>query len=427
MQKRSVAWNPFFFVVIATISLVSTMRVSAQDTTQKIVSGRVNSIQQMSKPYVILVSVDGFRYDYARKHGAQNLLQMAKGGVTGEGIRPGFPSLTFPNHYSLVTGLYPSHHGLVDNFFYDRNRRALYNKNYRAIVQDSSWYFGRPLWVLAEEQQMLSATFYWVGSEASIMGKKPTYNYNFSTFIPTDRRIQIVKEWLSLPDDRRPHLICLYFYEVDNAGHAFGPESEELGVAVRKMDTVLGKLAATVNESGLPVNFIVLSDHGMETVDNSNPLGLPAEIDTSKFIVPRGDALLQLYAKDKSYIKPTYKSLRNNANGFRVYLRDELPPRWQFGTRDDRHNRIGDIILIPETGLVFNITNLETDRGKHGFDPFRKSMMAGFFAWGPAFKSGITVKAFDNVHVYPLVARILGLSYSEKIDGKFSVLAPILK
>jgi hypothetical protein len=165
----------------------------------------------------------------------------------------------------------------------------------------------------------------------------------------------------------------------------------------------------------------------MENVNIKNPIGLPHEIDKAKFVVPPGDALLQLYAVRKSDITPTYKALRRNANGFRVYLHNELPRRWEYGSNDDRYKRVGDIVLIPQPGLVFNITGTSVDKGKHGFDPARKEMMAAFFAWGPAFKSGVRVKAFDNVHVYPLVAKILGLSYKDKIDGKISVLQGILK
>jgi len=405
----------------------ATSKLAAQDTTQKIIPERFNSREGIAKPYVILISVDGFRYDYARRHNATNLLRFGAQGVIAEGLKPGFPSLTFPNHYSIVTGLYPAHHGLVDNNFYDREKQTMYNKAYKKIVQDTSWYGGRPLWTLAEQQQLLSAAIYWVGSEAAIMGKKPTYTYNYSTSISTDKRISIIKSWLDLPEDKRPHLICVYFYEVDNAGHLFGPDSPELGMAVRKMDTVLNELVKTVDKAGLPVNFIILSDHGMERVDEHNPLRLPPEIDQNKFIVSPGEALLQLYAKDKSFINPTYKALRNNANGFKVYLHNELPAKWQYGGKDDRYNRVGDIVLIPQPGLVFNITNTEVDKGKHGFDPARKEMMAGFFAWGPAFKKGMRIKGFDNVHVYPMIAKILGLSFTDKIDGKLSVLRDILQ
>ena len=416
-----------FYLTAVFFLLHTVIKINAQDTAQRIIPDRFNSPEQTKKPYIILISVDGYRYDYATRYNAVNLLRRGATGVIAEGIKPGFPSLTFPNHYSIVTGLYPAHHGLIDNSFYDRQKQTIYNKAYRKVVQDSSWYGGRPLWVLAEQQQMLSAAFYWVGSEAQILGTKPTYTYNYSTFIPTDQRIAIIRNWLDLPAERRPHLICVYFEEVDYAGHLYGPDSPELGLAVKAMDSVLNILVETVEETGLPVNFIVLADHGMERIDDLNPLRLPVDIDKSGFIVPPGDALLHLYAKNKTLIKPTYKALRNNANGFRVYLHNELPAKWQYGGKDDRFNRVGDIVLIPQPGLVFNITNTKVDKGKHGFDPARKEMMAGFFAWGPAFKKGILIKSFDNVHVYPLISKILDLPVADKIDGKLNVLRPILQ
>jgi predicted AlkP superfamily pyrophosphatase or phosphodiesterase len=423
------SWKtPVMFFALAMLMLIGApANAYSQDTLQKIIPARVNDPAQMNKPYLILISVDGFRYDYAKKYGASNLLRYAAGGVAAEGIRPGFPSLTFPNHYSIVTGLYPAHHGIVDNYFYDRQKKKIYNKGIQSIVQDSSWYGGTPIWALAEKQKMLSATLFWVGAEAPVKGFRPTYNYNFTKQISVDDRIMIVRKWLDLPGESRPHIICLYFYEVDNAGHEFGPDAAETGMAVRKMDTVIDKLVRTVAETGLPVNFIVLSDHGMEAVDYKNPISLPQEIDKQKFIVPPGDALLQLYALEKSSIMPTYKALRNNANGFRVYLQNGLPRKWQFTTRDDRFGRIGDILLIPQEGKVFNITNTEVDKGKHGFDPAHQKMMAGFYAWGPAFKNGLTIKAFDNVHVFPLMVKLLRLDFDEKIDGKTAILRPILK
>lgn len=416
-----------FCIAFAVLKGIDNSKLSAQDSIQKIIPGRANAPRQQNKPYVILISVDGLRYDFVKKFNAENILGLAGNGVIADGMRPGFPTTTFPNHYSIVTGLYPGHHGLIDNFYYDPARKTIYNKNYAKIVRDSSWYKGRPLWVLAEQQQMISASFYWVGSEAPIMGKLPTYYYTYSTLIPEDNRIRIVRDWLELPAENRPHLICLYFNEIDDAGHSFGPDAPETAVAVRKIDAVIGKLAKEVAATGLAVNFILVSDHGMAMVDHTRPLRLPREVDTTKFVVPRGDAILQLYAKEKSVIMPTYKALRANANGFKVYLKNELPPRWQLGGRDDRYNRVGDIVLIPNPNLVFNITQNPTDPGKHGFDNNRQDMAASFFAWGPAFKPKSRIRIFDNVHVFPLVAKILGLEYNDKIDGKLNVLQPILR
>jgi predicted AlkP superfamily pyrophosphatase or phosphodiesterase len=190
---------------------------------------------------------------------------------------------------------------------------------------------------------------------------------------------------------------------------------------------VIGSLTNMVAKSGLPVNFIVMSDHGMVEVDNKHPLPMPQEINRQKVIIPHGEAMLQLYTDDKVLARQTYQVLRKNAHGFKVYLKNELPRRWHYNDNDDRYQRIGDIILIPEPSRIFNLTNTPVDPGKHGFDPMRPEMLAGFFAWGPAFRQGMAIKEFEIVHVYPLVAKILGLAYTHQTDGKLSVLAPTLK
>lgn len=291
------------------ICIFCSMLVSAQpDTTQKINLTRTNSIEQQQKPYVILISIDGFRYDYAEKYHAENIKALSNEGVKATSMVPSYPSLTFPNHYSLATGLYPSHHGLVGNYFYDKNRKESYSMKWSRTVKDGTWYGGTPLWVLAEEQKMLSASFYWVGSEANIKGVLPTYYYNYNEAIPNTRRIEIIKDWLLLPAEKRPHLIMVYFPEVDHAGHEFGPDAPQTTQAVQMIDSVIGKLYTAVKSTGLPVNYILVSDHGMTNVDTINTLKLPEVVDTSKFIIPRGAELVMLYAKNKKDIKKLTKN-----------------------------------------------------------------------------------------------------------------------
>ena len=398
------------------------------DTTQKIVSGRRNSPDQQQKPYVILISADGFRYDYAEKYGAKNLLAFGRSGVRAKSMIPSFPSLTFPNHYTIVTGLYPSHHGLVDNNFYDPDRKDSYSMRNNQKVQDGTWYGGTPLWVLAEKQGMLAASFYWVGSEADIQGIRPTYYYNYNEEIDIDKRIQAVKDWLSLPGDRRPHLITFYLPEVDHAGHRYGPEAEETRKEVLFVDSALNALVNAVAGTGLPVNFIFVSDHGMTKVDTASTLPQPTVIDTSKFKVSGGGVLVQLFAKDKKDIRSQYLKLKKSQNGYRTYLKTNVPRRLHFGLEDDFHNRIGDILLIPDGPRVFNLNNRKTPIGWHGYDPtVVKDMDAVFFAWGPAFKNGIQIPAFKNVDVYPMITEILQLKTDEKIDGTGKTALRILK
>ncbi|WP_316771421.1 ectonucleotide pyrophosphatase/phosphodiesterase [Pedobacter frigiditerrae] len=414
-------------LLLAVIFSFFFLNVCGQDTTQKVVANRYNSIEQQKKPYVILISIDAFRWDLADKYQAKNLIKLRESGVQADYLKPSYPSLTFPNHYGIATGMYPSHHGIVDNTFYDQKRGVVYKKSDKIMAVDSSWYGGKPLWVIAEQQKMLSAVFYWPGSEISMDGIKPTYLFNYSEIIPIDRRINVVKDWLKLPDDKRPHFIALYFPQVDKAAHNYKPESEETRVAVKIVDDAIGKMVDAAKASGLDVNFIVLSDHGMATIDRENTITLPKAIDLNHFKVPTGNALLHIYANEKQYIKPTYKALKAEAKDYDVYLSKNIPKAWHYNKKEDKYNRIGDILLVPHLPKVFNINGVKPDVGQHGFDPAIPEMHATFYAWGPNFKSGLKIPAFENVNVYPLITKILGLSYTQKIDGKEKILAPILK
>ena len=354
-------------------------------------------------------------------------LRLSKQGVAASSMIASFPSLTFPNHYTIVTGLYPAHHGLVNNNFYDENKKASYSLGNKKAVADSSWYGGTPLWVLAEKQNMLSASFFWVASESAIQGVRPTYYYNYSDAFKIDQRINAVKSWLLLPADKRPHFITFYFPEVDHESHTYGPDSKQTEEAVHFVDESIGKMAEMVDALHLQVNFIFVSDHGMTAVDTAHSIQIPAALDTNKFIIPRGDALVQLYAKDKKDILPTYEALKKEAKEYDVYLTQNMPTRWHYGKKDDRYNRLGDIILTPHLPMCFNFGKRPVTPGKHGFDPALPDMHATFYAWGPQFKNNKKIDGFENVDIYPLVAKLLGLTYTEKIDGRLKVLKNVLK
>jgi predicted AlkP superfamily pyrophosphatase or phosphodiesterase len=260
-----------------------------------------------------------------------------------------------------------------------------------------------------------------VASEADIQGIRPTYFYVYNEVTSIEHRIQAVKDWLSLPEEKRPHLITFYFPEVDHDAHQYGPNDSRVKESVQFVDHSIQKLEEALKPLHLPINYIFVSDHGMKEVDNKNTIGLPKEIDLEVFKVPFGDALLQLYAKDKSKVKSAFEALKKNPD-FDTYLINETPKRWHFSSSDDRFNRLGDILLVPKLPRVFNLGKNQTSLGKHGFDNYLPEMRASFLAWGPAFKAGKTIDAFENVHVYPLIANILGLTYDPKsIDGNAKV------
>jgi len=419
--KNTRALGLLFVVFISTTSI-------AQDTTQQITPNRYNSADAQKKPYVILISIDGLRSDFVEKFKAPALQAYGQSGVVAEYMTSAFPSLTFPNHYSIVTGLYPAHHGLVDNTFFDEKANATYTMSNKKMVADPYWYGGTPLWVLAEKQQMVTASFYWVASEAPIENTQPTYFYNYNDKIKIEKRIAQIKNWLSLPEKTRPHLITFYMPEVDDAAHNYGPDSKQAEAAVLYIDNVIKQMNEAISSLNLPVNFVLVSDHGMALVDSQNPIRLPKAVDPTKFYIPSGSALLQLYAKDPTAIMPTYQALLKEANGYDVYLKNNTPKDFHYNNADDRFNRIGDIILVAKLPYTFSLSGRPSSPGKHGYDPRLPEMRASFLAWGPAFKSGKKIKGFENVHVYPLVAKILGLQYDQKtIDGKLSVLKNTLK
>jgi predicted AlkP superfamily pyrophosphatase or phosphodiesterase len=315
----------------------------------------------------------------------------------------------------------------VDNSYIDVPTGEFYNMGNKKMVAEGKWYGGTPLWVLAEKQQMITASFYWVASEAAIQGIRPTYYYNYSEKIPIGTRIKAVKDWLMLPEENRPHFITFYFPDVDHDAHDFGPEDPRVKKSVQFVDSSIHALQLALAPLNLPISYIFVSDHGMTTVDNVKTLGLPKAVDTNYFKVPWGDAQLHLYAKDASKIESTYQELKKDTN-ITVYKLVETPDYWHYKKSDDWNNRLGDLLLIPHVPKIFNLSPYKTTKGKHGFDNHLVDMRASFMAWGPAFKKGKVIEGFENVNIYPIIAHVLGLEFDEsKIDGKLNVLKPILK
>lgn len=417
-------------IIAAIVFCLAMSNAFAQvDTSQQIDMARQNAKLQQNKPYVILISADGFRYDYAKKYKAVHLLALGKSGVSAQSMIPSYPSTTFPNHYSIVTGMYPAHHGLVGNQFYDPAQAKFYNYKSSTNAQ-AQWYGGTPIWTLAEQQQMLSAIFYWVGSEAPIKDLRPAYYYHYNEKINIHDRIAAIKNWLSLPEANRPHLIAMYFPVVDQVSHKKGPDAPETEKAVHFIDSAVYELTKAVKTIGLNVNFVFLSDHGMSQIPTNDAIKTPAAIDTSKFIISGEGILVNVYAKkgSEAFIKDTYREILRDAKDFSVYLKADVPAKYHYGTLDDLHNHIGDMVMIPNYPHTFKLNYLYVDPGCHGFEPHEvKDMQATFLAWGPNFKTGLTVPSFENVNVYPIIAKILGLTYTEKIDGTNAVANKIVK
>src|ERR1700723_331582 len=352
-----------------------------------------NSAEQQARPYVILVSLDGFRYDYPRKYAAPNIVALGTRGASApEGMIPAYPSVTFPNHLTLVTGLYPEHHGIVGNSFYDPQRKQTYSYRDPSTEVDGTWYGGTPLWVLAEQQGMRAACFFWPGSEAAIQGMRPTYYMKYDQKYPNDQRVDQVLAWLKLPAEQRPHFITLYMSDVDSAGHAHGPDSPEVAEAVAGGDKEIGRLAAGVAELKLPVNMVVLADHGMTKVDGEGT-NLEQYFDKSLIVTPVESFL---YPKTEADAARIFAALDGKSDKFKVYRNGKMPAELHF----DGNAREGDPIVVPSGPYLIRTAAppVVTDAavkmfgpmmGSHGFDPAKMpEMKAIFFAAGPGGKAG---------------------------------------
>ncbi len=385
----------------------------------------INSPETMQAPYVVMVSLDGFRHDYAAKFGAINLLKMAADGLSTPAMIPSFPTKTFPNHYSLVTGMYPGTHGIVSNEFYDPERDRTYRVGNREAVQDSSWYGGTPLWVLAEKQGMKSASYFWVGSEAPIQGIYPSYYSYFDDKVPHSTRINQAIDWLKLPPAKRPHFITLYFSPVDTEGHRHGPDSDEVAAAVRSLDAELGILRQRLDSLGLPLTLIITSDHGMTPITGKDPIILSELIALDKWKMASTSNILLMYNPKPEEVEAAYATLARDTTKFFTYKKGQLPAQYHFGQLPVT----GDLVLVAKPPYSFRKSIVPPQAGgDHGY-PYDicPDMGAIFYAVGPRIAPREVAPSFESVHVYPFVAGLLGLKITDAIDGKAEVLAGYLK
>lgn len=381
--------------------------------------GRINAPETLAKPYVVMLSIDGFRWDYDSLYETPNLRRIRKEGTSAKAMLPSFPASTFPNHYSIATGLYPGNHGLISNTFFDTKRNQLYRIADREKVADGSWYGGTPLWVLAEQQDMLSASYFWVGTEAEIQGIRPSVYFPYDGSVSNEDRIHQVIDWLEWPEATRPHCLSLYFSMVDSKGHKFGPESSELGASVREADRLVGLLDEKLQALGLPIYLIITSDHGMYRVDNEYPV-YPEQIALLNDIqFATGSTVWNLYSEDTALISKTQFRFEEKAAGrYDVYRRGNTPKHLHYGNS----HLVGDLVLIARPPYIFSRWGSSNSVGQHGYDPMVPEMQTIFYLKGPDIRPGLRLDPFENVHIYPLVADILELELPEGLDGDIAVL-----
>ncbi|MDR3439126.1 ectonucleotide pyrophosphatase/phosphodiesterase [Telmatospirillum sp.] len=383
---------------------------------------------------LILVSLDGFRPDYLERGLTPTLSGLAAAGVAGEGMRPAFPSLTFPNHYTLVTGLYPDHHGIVANRMEDPALapKSVFSLGDRDAVEDPRWWNGAtPLWVTAHRQGLRTATMFWPGSDVAIQGVRPDYWEKFDASLPPERRVDKVLEWLDLPVGQRPDFITLYFEHVDTAGHRFGPQSEGVDQSLRQVDGALARLLAGLQQRHLAdrVNLVIVADHGMTltALDRIVFLDDLVDIDTVHVVNSGPEAELSPLPGHEAAVEAGLLALHEHVACWR---KEDIPARLHYGS----HPRVPSLLCLADSGwLVESRADLRRELskgkpfivGRHGYDPAVPDMAALFIAKGPAFRERLRQPPFDNVDLYPLLTRLLGL-VPEPNDGKAETLAEIL-
>jgi predicted AlkP superfamily pyrophosphatase or phosphodiesterase len=394
-------------------------------------SGGTNAPDQRDKPVVLLISIDGFRWDYQASYATPALDRVALSGVRAERMLPVFPTLTFPNHYSIATGLYPARHRLIGNRFPNRDRSRFYDLADRESVQDGSWYGGEPVWVAAERAGMVTAAYYFVGTEAAIDGVGMSYWHAFDASVPGIDRVSQALEWLAMPDSKRPHLITLYFEDVDVATHRFGPGSAESIAAIEKVDGYLGQLLAGIKR--LPyaedVYIVVVSDHGQSSyVPDTPPFIIDDAVSLDGLIaVDHGSAaFIYLPASDWRLAESIRDAINEAWLHGKAILRRDAPAAW----RASEAAGFADIIVQADPGFaVFSSRQAAShiSESDHGWAPEFPDMHGIFLATGARLPEGQVIPAIRAVDVYPLLMAILGLEIDKPIDGDVELLPGLLR
>jgi predicted AlkP superfamily pyrophosphatase or phosphodiesterase len=393
-----------------------------------------------SEPRLVLLSFDGFSYDYLSKYKPKNLIAFAQSGVKSK-LLPVYPSKTFPNHLSIITGAYPAHHGIVHNSFFNPVLDKPYSLG--AGKNNSAWLTSKTLWSLAEENNVTSAVYFWPESEAIGQGAQPTFNIPFNRVDSEKKRFDKIISWLKLPKSEAPKLIVSYFHSIDEIGHRYGPDSFEIKQAIKELDDLFGDFIKQVNkEYGNNINIVIVSDHGMmsihedkivnyKSVFNSN---ITQMIEDKSIVLSKSSTQLYLYF-DRTKLtaleidtihSELMQTQQPNPAKYGIYKKGSYPSHWQFN-----HNSavIPDIIIeAPSNGAFSNSAYKSKNKATHGYDVQGKTALtAMFLASGININQGRELKAFENIHVFPFIGELLGLPKLETIDGRVDVLRPIIK
>ena len=401
-----------------------------QNTCKKPTTSNEDSIPTATEKILILVSLDGFRHDYIDKYDAITLKGFEVEGVRANALMPVFPSKTFPNHYTQVTGLYPENHGIIANNMFNAATGGRFSIGSSSIsVEKGHWYGGEPIWVTAEKQGLKTAAYFWPGSAAAIQGIRPTYWKAYNGSISNSSRVDQVLAWLNLPPEDRPRLITLYFSSTDNAGHAYGPNAPQVGHAVAKVDANIHQLFAGIQERKLEdyVNLVIVSDHGMTEISRDSMIFLDDYINLDDVYVVDWSPIAAI-RPDGGKEEEVYQQLLHAHPKMTVYKKENIPAELHY----KNHPVIQPILAIADEGwsigqrAYFNANPTAYTGGTHGYLPTFESMGGIFLAKGPDIKEGLEVPAFSSIHLYELMCAIMEIKPANN-DGNLEEVKTILK
>ena len=377
-----------------------------------LLTGCATSPGVKSAPPLILISMDAFRWDYFTKYPEEtpNLRQLMREGSSARALIPVYPSNTFPNHYSIATGLYPAHHGIINNEMFDPATKSVFHYNRPTSVHESQWWGGEPIWVTAIKQGRPSAASFWVGSEAAIEGVYPTFWKRYDYTIPFEKRLNELAGWLNLPSDQQPAVICFYLEETNSAGHKYGPDSKEVAAAVKLLDGRIGAIRDRLKAEGKTANLVIVSDHGMTSISKDRVILLDDYLDLSSvqvdFFGP-ATGLRPLEGSAESIVRAL--SALPHA---KAYLTQDLPARFHL----TGNGRIPPVWIMSDEGWEtdtrrhFAAVRDKFMHGDHGFDPALETMRGILIASGPSFNSGVVIDPVENIHIYNLLCAALQLT-----------------
>ena len=386
-----------------------------------------------SRPYVVVVSLDAFRHDYIERYRPASLTQLASRGIVARALIPPFPSKTFPSHYTIATGLYPGHHGILSNTFYDPAWEKWFRLKDTAAVRDGRWYGGTPIWVAAEQEGVRTSVYFWPGSEGAVQGVRPSAWWRYHASVPDSVRVDASLAQLRLPAPRRPHLVMLYLTDVDDTTHLHGPDSPHTAAAVASIDRALTRLFDGIGRLpiGDSVNVVVVSDHGMEDSPQERmlpvrPILTAAGIDTTLVRMGDNGPVMPLwFGGDTVLARRTLNALDARLTHARAYAIASAPERWHM----NGNVRGGEVFVVAEPGYVIakGAADRVLDRGSHGWDPVDPLMLGIFVAAGPQIRAAGTIPSFESVNVYPFLTSLLRLTRPPRTDGDPAVLAGYLR